>query len=109
MITTVVAVLALLIALAALGLGFATMQQSGATASTLRRHRLGHEQREGRKDPAAGEERRRLNLGAPRGVGERRHGSGRLLPPEGGGPGPDATPTTAAMPRLPRPGQIGQR
>jgi hypothetical protein len=114
-------VLALLLAAAAAVLAVRTMRQSGAVATTLNRHRLGHEQREGSKDPAADRERRRLNLGPSRAVGERRRSPGHLLPPEDSWNPEDApTAETAAVdlptrearavrPTLPRPGQIGQR
>jgi hypothetical protein len=117
----VLAGLALGLSLCAVLLALLTMRQSGAVATILNRHRLGHEQREGHKDPSAEEERRRLRLGAPRSTGERRASPGQVLPPEDSWDPEDApTAETAAVdlptrearavrPTLPRPGQIGQR
>lgn len=96
-------VVSLLASLATLGLAVAVTRQSGAVATTLQRHRLGHEKREGKPDPAPHTERRKLNVGPSRATGERRRSPGQLLPPEDLPP-EDLAP---ARPRLPRPGQIG--
>jgi hypothetical protein len=119
--------LALGISLCAVVLCVLLIRQTSGVATLLQRHRLGHEKREGALDPAPHTERRKVNLGPPRRTPERREGPGRLLPPE---EPPDAelvdadtgplmgAPTVEAphvrpkqlpqMPRLPRPGQIGQ-
>lgn len=131
MITTAVAVLALVVALAALALAIGVTRQSAGLAQLLQRHRLGHQKREGELDPAPHTERRQLNLGPPRSTGERRVSPGYVLPPEESGrlarhaEEPDAAEDTGPvvgaptvespaarpkpLPGLPRPGQIGRR
>lgn len=70
MLTTVVAWLALIVALAALGLTISVMRQSGETTGDLRHHRRAHEVAHGHPDPKL--DRRQVNVGPPRSTGERR-------------------------------------
>ena len=89
------AVLSLLVALSALALAVAVTRQSGALATDLQRHRLGHERTTGTKDPgpASRAEARRAAVA----------GGQTAAPQE-----PAVAPQTGAMPRLPRPGEIGR-
>lgn len=101
--TTALAAVALIVALAALTVAVLGLRQSGAVATTLARHRHGHTLREGAADPGAARSAR---------------AGGRAETPAYGPPTTehravsaeeaDATPT-AERPRLPRPGEIGRR
>lgn len=114
--TAAVALTALIIALAALVLAVMVARQSAAASALLDRHRNGHRLREGQPDPQTSAshraDRREVNVGPSRAVGERRASPGAALPPEETAgpfrPLPEEPPTEA-MPRVrPRPGQIGQ-
>lgn len=112
MIAVSVAAVAFLVAVGALVLAGFVARQSGELSGELRRHRLGHQRRDGAPDPAPPSnrhERREVNLGAPRGVGERRTTAGQLPLVEEPPTGPLAPPTVQARRVLPRPGQIGER
>lgn len=70
MIATVLAVLALLVAVAALVIGVRVMRQSAETTTELRQHRRAHTIAFGHADPKL--DRRQVELGPPRATGERR-------------------------------------
>lgn len=76
-IAAVVALIALGLSLASLALSLVVMRQSGRATSTLRRHRIAHNDAYGTPDPRL--DRRQINLGPPR-SGERR-GAHRHTPP----------------------------
>jgi hypothetical protein len=100
--TTGLAVLALILALAALILAVLGLRPSAAVSTTVARHRHGHTLREGSADPGAARSART---------------GGRPETPAYGPPTTelravsaeeaDVTPT-AERPRLPRPGEIGR-
>lgn len=72
MITTYVAIAALVIGVAALALALLLTQQSARAVGTIRRHRLAHKRADGTPDP----ERRQRNEGPPaymQGQDRRRH------------------------------------
>lgn len=69
-VTQFVAGAAFVVALAALILAVAVMRQSAETTADMRRHRRAHADAYGHPDPKL--DRRQINLGAPRSVGERR-------------------------------------
>jgi hypothetical protein len=78
MLTTVVAVLALVAAVTALVLVALVVRQSADVTATLRRHRLAHADAHGHPDPKL--DRRQVQIGPPRTTGERR-GAHRYEPP----------------------------
>jgi hypothetical protein len=68
--TTVIAWLALIVAVTALVVVALVMRQSADTTSDLRAHRRAHTETHGHPDPRL--DRRQVQLGAPRSTGERR-------------------------------------
>jgi hypothetical protein len=107
-VTTALLLLAVLLAAAALTLSWVTMRQSGRALTAVREHRRAHAHTFGAPDPEPPrEERRRLNLGPPRG-GDRRRAATTAGTPAQPPDGPlVADPATAEVRALPRPGQIG--
>lgn len=79
MTATILAAVALAVALAAMGAAVAVMRQSGEALALIRAHRLAHTDAYGTPDPRL--DRRQVNLGPPRREGERR-GAHRYAPPE---------------------------
>lgn len=105
--TTALAAAALLVALVALGTAFLAYRRADDTNVRVRGHLRDHEgpvrsHREGTpRERVPMPERRQVNLGAPREVGERRT-------VDLGPPTVEHPPPTTALPRLPRPGRIAQ-
>jgi hypothetical protein len=96
-IALILAALALVLSLAALGGLFLVGRQGAATASLLSRHRNGHNLRDGVADPGAAAAHR---------------AGGRPPAPAVGPPTTETAavhPDTAERPSLPRPGEIGRR
>jgi len=99
----IVAVAALVLAAAALVLSVLTARQSGATASTLARHRHGHTLREGTADPGAARSARTGGRPEAPSYGPATTELGAVTPE--GAPGPETAPGGLS---LPRPGQLGK-